>query len=183
MKKEIEIEELILRLADPLFSKQVLEYYTRNSDFLKEFDPERPQIFYTIEHQQKILADEASKANKKESYRFYISKKDEPDKIIGLIGLNNIVWGSFYSCFLGYKLDRDYLNRGYMTQAVNSIVEFAFSELRLHRIEANIMPRNGASLRVMKKCGFEEEGTSKKYLKINGVWEDHIHMVKLNDNV
>ena len=54
-------------------------------------------------------------------------------------------------------------------------------ELGLHRIEANIMPCNLPSLGVAEKCGFVREGLSRKYLKINGVWEDHIHMVRLNE--
>lgn len=67
-----------------------------------------------------------------------------------------------------------------MTKAVNEVVDYAFNVLKLHRIEANVMPRNIASKRVLEKCGFIEEGYSKKYLYINGVWEDHIHMVKFN---
>lgn len=68
-----------------------------------------------------------------------------------------------------------------MTQAVEAVTQMAFTQLNLHRIEANVMPRNTASLGVLQKCGFEHEGVAKKYLKINGVWEDHIHMVKLNE--
>jgi [ribosomal protein S5]-alanine N-acetyltransferase len=58
-----------------------------------------------------------------------------------------------------------------------------FQELGLHRIEANIMPKNKRSLRVVEKLGFYNEGLAYKYLKINGKWEDHIHMVLLNDKV
>ena len=64
--------------------------------------------------------------------------------------------------------------------AVAMMVEYAFQELRLHRIEANVMPRNRASLRVLEKNGFENEGLAKRYLQINGEWEDHIHMVIRN---
>ena len=52
----------------------------------------------------------------------------------------------------------------------------------LHRVEANIMPRNPASLRAAEKAGFVREGLSRRYLNINGVWEDHIHMVRLNED-
>jgi len=58
-----------------------------------------------------------------------------------------------------------------------------FNEFGLHRIEANIMPKNKRSLRVAPKLGFVNEGTASQYLKINGKWEDHIHMVLLNDKV
>ena len=67
-----------------------------------------------------------------------------------------------------------------MTEAVTLGRAYAFSELGQHRIEGNVMPRNLPSRRVLEKCGFENEGLSKYYLKINGIWEDHIHMVKLN---
>ena len=85
--------------------------------------------------------------------------------------------------FLGYKLDQEYLNQGYMTMAVDMVTAYAFSVLGLHRLEANVMPRNKASLRVLEKNGFLNEGLSKYYLNINGVWEDHIHMVKLNESM
>ena len=70
-----------------------------------------------------------------------------------------------------------------MTEAVNQVVTYAFDSLGLHRIEGNIMPRNKASIGVAKKCGFAEEGLSRKYLKINGVWEDHLHFVRLNEEM
>ena len=104
----------------------------------------------------------------------------EPEKIIGIAALNNVVYGAFCSAFLGYKLDSGYLNRGYMTMAVNMVSSYAFQTLGLHRLEANVMPRNKASLRVLEKNRFVNEGISRYYLNINGVWEDHIHMVKLN---
>ncbi|WP_278244288.1 GNAT family N-acetyltransferase [Caldisalinibacter kiritimatiensis] len=94
-----------------------------------------------------------------------------------------MVRGPFLSCFLGYKLDKDEVNKGYMTEALKMGIDIAFNELKLHRIEANIMPKNEASLRIVKKLGFYEEGVAKKYLKINGKWEDHIHMVLLNEDI
>lgn len=67
-----------------------------------------------------------------------------------------------------------------MTEAVGKVTEIAFGRLGLHRIEANIMPWNTRSLRVVQKNGFVNEGIARDYLLINGKWEDHIHMVKLN---
>ena len=116
-------------------------------------------------------------------YVFYLFLQQAPQRLIGSIALSNIVWGCFLSCFLGYKLDGDYTNNGYMTQAIKAVSRYAFDTLCLHRIEANVIPRNLSSRRVLEKCGFHNEGLSKSYLKINGVWEDHIHMVLLNDAV
>ena len=64
--------------------------------------------------------------------------------------------------------------------ATEILVKYAFEELHLHRIEGNVMPRNLASIRVLEKNHFVNEGISKHYLKINGIWEDHVHMVRIN---
>lgn len=116
------------------------------------------------------------------SCRFFICLKEQPSEVIGFVSLNNIVKGAFCSCFLGYQLDAEHINHGYMTEAVNCVVDFAFKTLQLHRIEGNVMPKNKASRAVLEKCNFVNEGISRKYLKINGVWEDHIHYVILNEN-
>ena len=103
--------------------------------------------------------------------------------MIGTIALNNIVYGAFWSGFLGYKLGNEYKNKGYMTEALIAFVDIAFNEYKLHRSEANIMPKNTNSKKVLVKCGFEYEGMSRKYLKINGKWEDHEYYVKLNKKI
>jgi ribosomal-protein-alanine N-acetyltransferase len=72
---------------------------------------------------------------------------------------------------------------GYMTEAVKKGIEIMFQDYGLHRIEASIMPRNIRSLKVTQKLGFQEEGLSPQYLKINGKWEDHLHMVLLNHDM
>ena len=156
----LETRCLILLPAAPGLAPAVLDYYLRNAAFLAPFEPERPAGFYTAEHH---------------------ALKDVPGRVIGSVALNNIVRGAFQSWFLGYKLDGALCGRGYMTQAVEACTRFAFGPAALHRVEANVMPRNTASLRVLEKCGYRPEGLARRYLRINGVWEDHIHMVRLNE--
>ena len=132
---------------------------------------------------KRILRNQEKDFEEKRSCRFYISEADRLEQIIGFIALNGIVMGAFCSCYLGYQLDLEHRNNGYMTEATNRIVDYAFKELGLHRIEGNVMPRNKASIAVALKCGFEYEGLSKKYMKINGVWEDHAHYVRLNESM
>lgn len=174
-----------IQLMPPSLSlaEQAADYYCRNREFLKEYEPKREEGFFTPERQREILENEIRSWRAKLSFRFYIRPAAEPEKIIGIAALNNVVYGAFCSAFLGYKLDREYLNRGYMTMAVDMVTAYAFNVLGLHRLEANVMPRNKASLRVLEKNGFLNEGLSKYYLNINGVWEDHIHMVKLNESM
>ena len=166
--------------ADLSLAKQVVDYYKRNRDFLEAFEPVRSEEFFSLQYQQATLKKEMDEYKAKTAFRFYIMSLEQSSKIIGIIGLNNVVWGAFYSAFLGYKIDKYFINKGYMSVAVEMLTKYAFEELGLHRIEANVMPKNKASLRVLEKNQFINEGISKYYLNINGIWEDHIHMVKIN---
>lgn len=166
--------------ADLSLAKQVTDYYQRNRSFLEKFEPKRNEEFFSVEYQKEILKKEMIGFNERISAHFYLKIVECPDSIIGTVGLSDIVYGSFRSAYLGYKLDKDFINRGFTTMAVEMIVEYAFKELELHRIEANVVPRNKASLRVLEKSGFVNEGLSKYYLNVHGIWEDHIRMVKIN---
>ena len=173
-------ESIQLVPADCCLAEQVVDYYKRNKEFLEAFEPVRSEEFFTLEYQRMELIKEMDEREERTAFRFYIMPIAQPSKIIGVIGLTNVIWGAFCSAFLGYKLDKDHIAKGYMSAAVEMITKFAFEELGLHRLEANVMPKNKASLRVLEKNQFVNEGISKYYLNINGVCEDHVHMVKIN---
>ena len=180
VKKTYDTDRLSLHLADAGLSAQVTAYFVRNREFLYTTEPWHEEDFYTEEFQRaKLESDEKDSALLRNA-RFWITYKG-CETIIGMVGLNEIVRGAFQSCFLSYRLDKDWLRKGLMTEAVARVVGIAFHDIGLHRIEANIMPRNEASLGLVKKLGFQCEGISPKYLKINGIWEDHVHMVLLNE--
>lgn len=181
MKEQYATKRLLLIPANKSLTEAVTDYYVRNRTFFQAYDPVCEEEFFTHRYQQARLDLDEQNAMQAQGYRFYLVKKEQPQQVMGMVALNGIVWGSFCSCFLGYKLDKDHLRQGLMSEAVQECVRIAFEELGLHRIEANIMPRNLPSLGVAEKCGFVREGISRKYLKINGVWEDHIHMVRLNE--
>lgn len=182
MQRRLQSHDLILHPASPSLADQVLDYYRKNADFLADFEPLRPDDFYTQEYHRRELAQKELAAAQRTCFQYYIYLKGFPDEVIGAIALNNIIWGCFESCFLSYKLDRTHEGWGLMTQAVRTVTHTALEKFGLHRIEANVMPKNKASLRVLQKCEYLEEGLSKSYLKINGKWEDHIHMVKLRED-
>lgn len=175
-----ETERLYLRILKPKYANQVLDYYKRNRNFLKKWEPKPPDNFYTTSYQKDTLKFEYDLFKKRKLVRFWIIKK-ENNKIIGNLCYSNIIMGNFKSCFLGYKLDKDEINKGYMTEAIRKTVKIMFNEYDLHRIEVNIIPRNKRSLKLMEKLGFEEEGYSRRYLEINGIWEDHVHFAIYND--
>lgn len=185
MKMHYETKRLVLKVLDDSNAHVVLDHALRNRDFLKELEPLKPKDYYTIEFQKNLLLKEYEETFRGNFLKLYIFKKEDEgcEKTIGSVSFSNIVRGGFLSCFLGYKLDKDEINRGYMTEAVNKGIDIMFKEYGLHRIEANIMPRNKPSMRVVEKLGFCNEGLSRKYLNINGKWEDHIHMVILNEEM
>ncbi|WP_422484931.1 GNAT family N-acetyltransferase [Gudongella sp. DL1XJH-153] len=183
MKEVYYTERLILRILEPKDAKLVLDYLIRNKDFLREWETDRSDYYYTLSNQKKLLGKDYERYIEGLMLRLWVFKKDEPKKVIGTIALDNIIRGPFLSSFIGYRLDKDYLNRGYTTEALQKLIHIAFDDMGLHRLEANIMPRNSRSLRVVEKLGFENEGISRDYLKINEKWEDHIHMVLLNKNI
>jgi [ribosomal protein S5]-alanine N-acetyltransferase len=183
MLKEYETQRLRLRALDSSSAPLVLDYYLRNWDFLQEWEPVKDDRFYTVQYQEEQLGGELVSMENGNSLRLWIFKKEDDSKTVGSIGFSNIVYGPFLSCFLGYKLDKDEINKGYTTEALQKGIGIMFDEYGLHRIEANIMPKNKRSMRVMEKLGFQNEGMSIKYLKINGQWEDHVHMVLLNESV
>lgn len=91
----------------------------------------------------------------------------------GEINVNSIHRGPFQSAYVGYWIDERHAGQGYVPEATVLVLRFAFEQLRLHRIQISIIPRNTASHRVVAKLDLRHEGTAERYLEINGVWEDH----------
>ena len=94
-------------------------------------------------------------------------------EIVGQLSLSQIFYRGFQNAYLGYHLFGGFTGHGYMTEAVSMVLRYAFEELELHRVEANVQPHNRASIAVLKRNGFTREGFSRRYLKINGRWRDH----------
>lgn len=114
-------------------------------------------------------------------YAFFIFR--EPDEtLLGGITLSNVRRGVTQAASVGYWIGKPYAGRGYMKKALSAILRFAFDELKLHRLEAACMPTNRASIRVLEANGFRHEGLARRYLKINGVWQDHLLYATLSDD-
>jgi ribosomal-protein-alanine N-acetyltransferase len=92
---------------------------------------------------------------------------------VGVINVNEIVHGAFRSAYLGYYVFVPRAGQGYMSEGLALALRWAFRELRLHRLEANIQPGNEASRALVSRFGFRREGFSRRYLKVAGRWRDH----------
>lgn len=95
------------------------------------------------------------------------------DRIAGVINLNHVVYGAFLSATLGYYAGIDCAGQGLMREGLGQVVTVAFRQLGLHRLEANIQPRNAPSISLVRSLGFRREGFSPAYLFIDGHWRDH----------
>lgn len=120
--------------------------------------------------------------NDEDASEFFVICRNEDEKIVGTINLSQIFRKVFQNAYLGYYLGVNYTRKGFMTEAINLTLKFAFGDLKLHRIEANIQPHNSASIEVVKRCGFSLEGFSPKYLKIGGKWRDHERWAIIKEN-
>lgn len=177
---QLNTERLALRNLTPENTEEMLDYYIRNEEHLRQYEPTRDSSFYTYEGQKEILT---------ESFRQFIDGtsidlgifKDE--KLIGKIKLSNIVYGILRNAFVGYSIDKVHQGKGYMKEALNTVCSYAFEEMGLHRLEASTLMDNSRSQGVLKACGFNELGISEKYLYINGEWRDHKIFYKVNDDL
>ena len=102
-----------------------------------------------------------------------LAVRPEDAAIVGYFNVSQIIRGPLQSAFLGYGGVAEWSGAGYMTAALRLVVERAFTDLALHRIEANIQPNNRTSIALIERCGFVREGFSERYLKIGGHWRDH----------
>ena len=110
-----------------------------------------------------------------------VAREVVSDQIVGVINITEIVQASFQSAYLGYYGMAWSSRRGLMTEALNAAVRYAFGDLGLHRLEANIQPENTASIALVRRVGFKKEGFSPRYLRINGKWRDHERWALLAD--
>ncbi|MEX0853051.1 MAG: GNAT family protein [Bauldia sp.] len=106
-------------------------------------------------------------------YPFFIFSPDG-ETLFGGLTLAQIQRGVTQSCVLGYWMGERYAGKGFMTAAVRAAVVFAFDTLHLNRVEAACLPTNAASIRLLEKIGFAREGYARKYLCIDGRWQDHV---------
>jgi ribosomal-protein-alanine N-acetyltransferase len=116
-----------------------------------------------------------------EGYSFHVFQR-ERNCLVGGIGLTQVKRGVAQMATLGYWVGEPFQARGYTTEAVKLICQFAFTQLNLHRVEAACLPENIASRRVLEKAGFVREGYARLYLKIAGEWRDHLTFALLQED-
>jgi len=118
---------------------------------------------------------------KGDDFRSLLIRRNFDDALVGLANLSAIQRGNLQSAYLGFYAFVPYTGVGYMTEGLMLVLRYAFGDLSLHRVEANVQPTNAASLALVKRVGFQREGFSPRYLKIAGAWRDHERWAALAD--
>jgi ribosomal-protein-alanine N-acetyltransferase len=143
-----------------------------------------PEFLAAVARSQRLHGAWVTAPRSSAEYRIYLKDRrtarhakflvcDEPGSICGVINLSEIVRGSFQSAYLGYYAFAPHAGRGVMSAGLQLVLEHAFGELALHRVEANIQPKNARSIAFVRRAGFRLEGLSLRYLNIAGSWRDH----------
>ena len=156
-------------------TEMVVEFYKRNDLHLAPWDPPKPEGFHTEAFQRERMVQAEVDAASDKAMRWWLCLRNEPNVLVGSIGLTAVARGPFQNAMLGYTLDGTLQGQGLMREGLAAVIKYAFSsEMYLHRIQANVRPENLRSLRLLEQLGFEREGFARDYLFIDGAWRDHV---------
>ena len=180
MRKCYTTDRMMVRLADP-----ELPYMTADAFFhetVRCWNVMKSGVrrrFFARSFEKIWLDIQRENARKGEWYSYYLFEKRKPHTVIGTLSLSRIQYGNLCSGVLGYRIGGERQGEGFGTEAAKEGTRIGFEELSLHRMEADVMTENRASLRILEKCGYKKEGYFREYFRINGKWEDHIHMAAI----
>jgi [ribosomal protein S5]-alanine N-acetyltransferase len=166
-------EGLYLRPATPADFSPWARLRSASRTFLERWEPTWPEDDLTQAAFRRRLRRQDEDIARDEAYGFLIFEPTS-DQLLGGITLGGIRRGVSQSGTLGYWMGAPHAGKGHMTRAVAATVEFAFSKLRLHRVEAACIPDNAPSIALLERNGFQREGYARSYLKIDGAWRDHV---------
>lgn len=172
----IQTERLTIRTLRFGEGEKIARYFEANREFLQPYYPTftpddfNPKVWEALVPRIQVDVESGHAA------RMCLFLGEE---IIGVANITGIVGFPRYGAVLGYSLCEARQGQGYMTEALGDLVPYAFERFHLHRLEANYMPRNERSGRVLARLGFEKEGLARNYLLINGKWEDHVLTAKI----
>jgi ribosomal-protein-alanine N-acetyltransferase len=166
---------LMLRPLQPNDWPQWAEVRQRNEQWLTPWEPLRPANLLDPTRDREAFMSRCSARDRDRqmgvAYGFGVFVGND---LAGEINLNNVARGALQSGTIGYWIDRDKAGQRYTAEGVVMVTKFAFEQLRLHRLEICIVPRNSNSRRVMEVLAIREEGVALRFLEINGTWEDHV---------
>ena len=162
-----------LRPADSHDFEQWAALRHLSRTFLTPWEPTWPTDDLTRASFRRRLKRQGTEIENDEAYPFLVFR-DCDDALLGGLTFGQVKRGVAQAATLGYWMGQPFAGQGWMARAVRAATGFAFATLRLHRIEAACLPRNEASIRLLTRTNFQEEGIARLYQRINGIWQDHL---------
>jgi [ribosomal protein S5]-alanine N-acetyltransferase len=153
----------------------------RSREFLRPWEPIWPVDDLTRGAFRRRLKRYAEDQRSDQAYSFFIFRRTD-NALVGGITLANVRRGVAQAGSIGYWIGEPFAREGLMSAALGALVPFSFATLRLHRLEAACIPTNVASIRLLEKSGFQREGYARRYLCINGIWQDHLLYARIKDD-
>jgi len=179
---ELSTPRLKLRLPRAGDAALILDYVSRNKKFHTDTNPVASPDFYTESFWNDRIEQLRDEYHGDHSLRLYMSLHEDPSRFIGAASLSQITRGPLQACYLGYTLDCEAEGKGLMTEALKTVIAYAFDSMHLHRIMANHLPENKRSANVLARLGFRIDGSTPDYLFINGKWREHVMTSLTNPN-
>ncbi|MEQ4717984.1 GNAT family N-acetyltransferase [Nonomuraea sp. B19D2] len=168
----------VTRLLSVDDAEEMAAVLAANREFLAPWEPLRTDDFFTVQAQRADL-ERALEAHSREAM-VPLAIVDEDGRLIGRININGITRGAFQSAGVGYWVSQSHNGRGFASAALADVIEIAFKQLRLHRLQAETLLHNTASQRVLARNGFQAFAIAPTYLQIAGRWQDFIMFHLIN---
>lgn len=159
-----------IRPAEETDAEELSALVTRNRAYFSAGEPAMPDEYYRPAYQARAIYQDQVNRAAGTGAMFLI---EAGGVLVGRINLNSIIRGVLQSGNVGYLVDEAHTGRGIATAALRQLVDYAFTELRLHRLQASVLPENAGSQQVLKNVGFSHFGTAPDYLFIQGKWRTH----------
>ena len=176
---ELETENLIISILNPDDFELLVSYESENSIHLSQWEPTRSEEYFSLKETRNRVKSNFESFQLGSSISF-VGFDKEKSKIICRCTFSNIVYGAFQACNLGYSISEKEQGKGLMFEMLQTSIKYVFDEYKLHRIMANFIPSNIRSETLLNRLGFQKEGLAESYLKIAGLWQDHVLTSKLN---
>ncbi|MGZ3419169.1 MAG: GNAT family N-acetyltransferase [Polyangiales bacterium] len=181
MLPRIETARTVLCIPPVSAAPRVLDYFVRNRARFEPVSPPWPNDFFTVDFFERGLATAKEEFEGDRSLRLYVFRRGREDgPVIGAVNFTQFFRLAFLRCILGYSVDGAHEGQGLLREALEAAIGYVFDELRFHRIEANYLPTNDRSGKLLRRLGFDVQGYARDYLYIGGAWQDHVLTAKTN---
>lgn len=164
---------ITLTPPDPADLEALLAFELENRVYFEATINARLPDYYSMDGVARAIETAIEDARHDRGYQFLI--RSVAGEIVGRINISNVRRAHFHSGVLGYRIAESAGGKGYASEAVRQVLEIAFEELRLLRIEADTRPENQGSVRVLLRNGFTQFGHSKRSFELHGTWYDRLH--------